>query len=60
MTNPKKLAPFFERIHWIIKQQTKGLAHDDSLRQRPFRANTMNWVLGHGLHGRYPQIPVIF
>ncbi len=52
MTNPKKLIPSFERTHWIIEQQTKGLSHDDSLLQLPFRANTMNWVLGHVLHGR--------
>lgn len=52
MTNPQKLIPLFERTHWIIEQQTKGLSHVDSLRQLPFRANTMNWVLGHVLHGR--------
>jgi uncharacterized damage-inducible protein DinB len=52
MTNPKKLIPSFERTHWIIEQQTKGLSHGDSLLQLPFRANTMNWVLGHVLHGR--------
>ncbi|MCB9422128.1 MAG: DinB family protein [Ardenticatenaceae bacterium] len=52
MTNPQKLIPLFERTHWIIKQQTKDLSHADSLLQLPFRANTMNWVLGHVLHGR--------
>lgn len=52
MTDPQKLIPLFERTYWIIEQQTKGLSHTDSLRQLPFRANTMNWVLGHVLHGR--------
>lgn len=52
MTDPKKLIPLFERTFWIIEQQTKGLSHADSLLQLPFRANTMNWVLGHVLNGR--------
>lgn len=52
MTNPKKLIPLFERTYWIIEQQTKGLSNADALLQLPFRANTMNWVLGHVLHGR--------
>jgi uncharacterized damage-inducible protein DinB len=52
MAEPKKLIPSFERTHWVIEQQTKGLSHADSLLQLPFRANTMNWVLGHVLNGR--------
>ena len=47
MTDPKKLIPHFQRTHWIIKEQTKGLTHADTLLTLPFRANTMNWVLGH-------------
>ena len=31
----------------IIKDQTKGLTHADSLLQLPFRGNCLNWVLGH-------------
>lgn len=31
----------------IIKAQTQGLTHADSLLQLPFRGNCMNWVLGH-------------
>jgi uncharacterized damage-inducible protein DinB len=31
----------------IIKEQTKGLSHADTLLQLPFRGNCMNWVLGH-------------
>ncbi|MEJ2746613.1 MAG: hypothetical protein P8183_01645 [Anaerolineae bacterium] len=53
------MIPLFERTHWIIEQQTKGLFHDDSLRQRPFRANTI-WALGHMLNGRCPQTSVVF
>ena len=31
----------------IIKSQTQGLTHADSMLQLPFRGNCMNWVLGH-------------
>ena len=31
----------------IIKSQTQGLTHADSVRQLPFRGNCMNWVMGH-------------
>jgi DinB superfamily len=37
----------FERNLGIIKAQTKGLSHADSLLQLPFRGNCLNWVLGH-------------
>ena len=52
MTDPKKLISLFKRTHWIIQEQTKGLTHDDSLLQLPFRANSMNWVLGHLANSR--------
>ena len=42
----------FARNLWVIKQQTKGLNHDDALKQPPFRGNCMNWVLGHLLESR--------
>ena len=32
--------------------QTEGLTHADSLLQLPFRANCLNWVLGHIIVGR--------
>jgi uncharacterized damage-inducible protein DinB len=31
----------------IIKSQTQGLTHADSVLQLPFRGNCLNWVLGH-------------
>jgi hypothetical protein len=31
----------------VIKAQTKGLSHADTLLQLPFRGNCLNWVLGH-------------
>ena len=36
-----------ERNLDILKSQTQGLTHADSLLQLPFRGNCMNWVLGH-------------
>ena len=31
----------------IVRSQTEGLTHADSLLQVPFGGNCMNWVLGH-------------
>lgn len=31
----------------LIKRQTAGLSHADSLLQTPYNINTLNWVLGH-------------
>ncbi len=42
----------FNTTHKIIKMQTDGLTHADSLRQLPFRGNCLNWVLGHIIAGR--------
>jgi hypothetical protein len=36
-----------ERNLGIVKAQTQGLTHADSLLQPPFRGNCLNWVLGH-------------
>ena len=43
----KDLVGALERNSGIIKAQTQGLTHSDSLRQLPFRGNCLNWVLGH-------------
>jgi hypothetical protein len=36
----------------IIKMQTDGLTHEQSLLQLPFRSNCLNWVVGHVLTNR--------
>ncbi len=41
------LAKAFDRNLRILKMQTDGLTHEDSLVQLPFRANCMNWIAGH-------------
>ena len=42
----------FQRNLEIIELQTDGLSHRDSLIQLPFRANCLNWVVGHILVNR--------
>ena len=36
----------------VVKQQTEGLTHADSLLQPPFQSNCLNWVMGHIVSGR--------
>ena len=50
--NPTRYANMFRRNHWVINQQIKGLSHEDSLLQLPFRGNCLNWVVGHILDSR--------
>ncbi|MEO1286673.1 MAG: DinB family protein [Chloroflexota bacterium] len=32
---------------WIIDMQLKDISHEDSMINPPFRANRLNWVVGH-------------
>jgi hypothetical protein len=54
VTHPdaETLAQSYGVTQHIIKLQTGGLTHGDSLLQLPFRGNCLNWVLGHILTGR--------
>jgi len=52
MIDPNWMAEQFERNTWIIKEQTGGLTHAESLLQTPYRINCLNWTLGHLLEGR--------
>ena len=47
MISAPYLATAFDRNVHIIKMQSEGLVHEDSLIQLPFRANCLNWVVGH-------------
>lgn len=47
MITATDLIDALERNLNIVKSQTQGLSHADSLLQLPFRGNCMNWVLGH-------------
>lgn len=47
MIDREMLIRAFEFNLGLIKRQTAGLTHADSLLQPPFRGNSLNWVLGH-------------
>jgi len=59
MVSPEELAGAFARNWSIIKSQTNGLTHTDTLLQPPFRGNCMNWVLGHILDTRNGVLKVL-
>lgn len=46
MINSQDLSNAFARNVGIVKMQTEGLTHEDSMRQLP-HGNCLNWVLGH-------------
>lgn len=52
MLSGKELADEFDRNLRIIKAQTDGLSHADSLVQAPYNINCLNWVVGHIVVGR--------
>lgn len=54
MTHPdaETLTQSYGMTRYIIRLQTDGLTHEDSLLQPPFRGNCLNWVLGHIIAGR--------
>ena len=43
----ERLAHGFTFNAQIIHRLTEGLTHADSLKQLPFQANCINWVIGH-------------
>lgn len=47
MISPDVIARYFKRNNYVLHMQVKGLSHEDSLLTPPFRANCLNWVLGH-------------
>lgn len=52
MITLEQLAQAYERNVAIVQMQAKGLTHEDSLRQLPFRGNCFNWVVGHMVDNR--------
>ncbi len=59
MITPAYVAKSYQRNVEIIKQQTKGLSNQQSLLQLPFRANCMNWLVGHVLANRYNVLKLL-
>lgn len=47
MITPQQMADAYGRNLAIVKMQTKDMSHAESLIQLPFRANCMNWIVGH-------------
>jgi hypothetical protein len=52
MIDAAQLADSFALNTRLIHMQTAGLTHADSLLQPHFRANCLNWIVGHLLVGR--------
>ncbi len=52
MIDPKILIMIYERNYAIIKQDTEGLSHEDSLLQMPTGGNCLNWIIGHIVSAR--------
>jgi uncharacterized damage-inducible protein DinB len=61
MTHPdaETLVASFGLTRQLIRMQTDGLTHEDSLIQPPFRGNCLNWVLGHILQGRNTALTLL-
>lgn len=45
--DPELLAKLFTLNHFVIKKNTQGLTHADSLLQPQPGGNCLNWILGH-------------
>jgi uncharacterized damage-inducible protein DinB len=52
MISPELIARYYSINHNVLHMQVEGLTHEDSLIQPPFRANNLNWVLGHIVSSR--------
>jgi hypothetical protein len=52
MIHPAYLADSFQRNIRVLKMQTQGLTHEQSLTKLPFRGNCMNWIVGHLVNNR--------
>ncbi len=59
MITPTNLAEAYGRNVEIIKLQSEGLSQADSLVQLPFRANCLNWVVGHIVTNRHSVIRLL-
>ena len=59
MITPDQLADALKRNNAILKMQARGLTTEQSLTQLPFRANCLNWVLGHILTNRRAMLYIL-
>jgi len=58
MTDARDLVGAFARNVSVVKAQTEGLTHADSLIQFP-HGNCLNWVIGHIVEGRDDVLEVL-
>jgi len=47
------------RNYNVIGAQVRGLTHEDSLLQLPFRGNCLNWVVGHITQSRNKMLMLV-
>ena len=59
MISATHMAESYDRNVEIVKMQTAGLSHTDSLVQLPFRGNCMNWLVGHLVTNRYNVLKLL-
>jgi hypothetical protein len=52
MITPRQMADAYGRNVAIVKMQTRDMTQAESMIQLPFRANCMNWIVGHILTNR--------
>lgn len=59
MIDAQQLAAAYTRNTRILTMECDGLTHEESLLQTPFRANCLNWVLGHIAYSRAIVLEVL-
>jgi uncharacterized damage-inducible protein DinB len=52
MIHPQLLIGLFTYNYQLIERQLRDITHEQSLRQPPYPANCMNWLLGHVISSR--------
>jgi hypothetical protein len=59
MIAPQFLIDSLQTNYNVIHRQVKGLTHEESLLQLPFRGNCLNWVIGHIIWRRNTMLEML-
>ena len=59
MLSSDVLIKFMDINKSVLTRQFKGLTHEDSLLQLPFRGNCLNWVMGHMVEARDGTLEIL-
>lgn len=59
MTTLQDLFHMLDLNDYTLKRQLAGITHEESLKQLPFRANCLNWVLGHIVEARNYTLEIL-